>query len=150
VTPQQSSKHPKHYASKFKVYPANIQAVPTGVLTRIEMGSGVIFDTLNEIDVALFQFQPQRAGYYFFYAATAFQALNVGDETEVHLYRNLVDERAARKAQTLVGDTPAQLSCILRLVPTDVVYVMGWHNFGANRNVFNGVSLSCFEGFRVG
>lgn len=150
MTPRESSKYPKHYASKFRVWCSNLQAVPTGVGTRIQMGSTEVFDILEEFNAVLFQFVPNEAGFYFFNASLAFANLNVGDDFYIRIIRNAAFTHIATKTQELVGWEPVRVSGLLYLTPNDLVYIEGWHNFGANRNIVNAVTSTCFEGFRVG
>lgn len=137
------------HASKFRVWCANVQAVLTGVGTRIEMGSGVDFDSLQEFDTVLFQFSPNREGFYFFNASLAFANLNIGDDFYIRIIRNAAFTHIGCKTQELAGWEPVRVSGLLYLVPTDIISIEGWHNFGANRNVVNGITATCFEGFRV-
>lgn len=140
----------KGYASKFKSWCLNAQVVPTIVSTRIQMGSGLIFDILNELNIALYEFVPNKAGYYWLSASVAFQTLNIGDETTIRLYRNLIIEFSSIREHTIVGWNPAMVSGLLYLLPTDTVYVEAEHNFGANRTIANGSVVTRFEGFRIG
>lgn len=141
--------YPRGFASKFRVWCANLQVVPTGAGTRIQMGSGIIFDILNEFNAALYQFTPNQAGYYFFNASLAFTNLNIGDDFYIRIVRNAAFTHIGNKTQMLVGWEPARVSGFLYVTPNDTIWIEGWHNFGANRNIVNGAVVTAFEGFRV-
>lgn len=145
-----STKYPKHYASKFRVWCSNAQVFLTGIGTRVQMGSTIVFDLLGEFDAALYQFVPNEAGYYFFNASLAFANLNVGDDFYIRIVRNAAFTHIGNKTQELAGWEPVRVSGLLYVTPNDTVWIEGWHNFGANRTIVNGVTATCFEGFRVG
>lgn len=146
---QHSNKHPKGFASKFRVYLNHIQAIPTAIGTTIELGDGIDFDTLQEFNPVTYQFTPSQAGYYVFHATMALANLNIGDSYEIRIVHNGVLSRNVRKTQGMAGWEIVQVQDLLYMLPTDTIEITAWHNFGANRNLIPGNIATVLDGFRV-
>lgn len=138
------------YTSKFRVNCTNVQWLISGAVTLIQMGSGVDFDLLNEIDNILYQFVPLKAGYYFFHTSLALNLLNVGDQIEIQLRLAGLWTHHNIMINDVAGLNNIHVQGLLYVTPNDTVTVYGWHNSGVNRQVNVNIIETVFEGFRIG
>lgn len=145
-----STKHPKHFASKFHVYLTIPQAVASGANQQIQF-DGVDYDLLNEYDENVtFQFTPQEAGYYFLHAHLRFSVFVAG--TIYGIYLNYGAGTINQNYDTaIVGTAPMIDTCsLIYLTPNDVVDVYAYQVSGAPANLIAGTTGTFFEAFRVG
>lgn len=140
----------KPFTSKFKVWVAPMQVIPSGVWTQCNFNT-VVFDLLNEYDEAvLFQFSPLEAGYYLIESGIQYANLVLGD---TWINRIMINAAAWGFTVALSGailNWTLQNRLIALLTPNDVVTVETWHNNGANRNLASNQALAWFAGFRMG
>lgn len=140
----------KSFESRFQVYRNVAQLIPSGVNTRINFDV-VQYDPLDEYDEAvLYQFQPQRAGYYHLLAGLTFPIMAVGtvfglqmsvDGAGIHVF-----------LRTSFAGTlgMASLSRQYYLTPANVVYIQAYQASGIGQNLVIGLDRTFFEGYRFG
>lgn len=152
MTPQQSSKYPKHHASKFYVGRAAARNVNNNAWTNVQYDT-VVIDVLQEYNTTVANaFQPIEAGYYFLQSSAIMLALAIGDTFAMRFYVNGVFQLANREILChAVGQNPTlTIEALAYLTPNDFVESRVWHNFGAARNTGGNQWRDHFCGFRVG
>ena len=150
MTPQQSSKHPKHYASKFRAYLTANLALVSGVNTPIPFDV-VQFDTLGEFDILVNNgFIPLQTGYYFISIWAHIQSCTAGTWIQLMPLINggTVGDRIT-EALNLLPEATAYHG-LYYLQQADIFTCTIRHNSVGNRNLIAGLFNTCFSGFRVG
>lgn len=150
MTPTESSKFPKHYASKFYAYRQPNQPIPSGVNTRVDLNT-IWFDTLNEFDEAVnYQFVPLEAGYYYVMGQIRFVMLPVGTFTRVEIRFTGANYSTDHRLHDGVNPFPQQANTLLYMTPADRVELYAFQNSGVNQNLIQGIGVTFLTGFRVG
>lgn len=137
------------HESAFSVYAANPQIIPSGVPTLVNMGTGVNYDLLNELNTTTYLFTPSKTGYYIFNASVGITNLGIGDSIDIYIYLNAVARCYNHRSTSVVESLVIETFMSLYVLPTDVVGVYVQHNFGANRNLTNGENFCRFSGRRI-
>ena len=146
----ESSKHPKHYASKFKGYLSINQLIPSAINTVAILDTRD-FDTLNEFNTATYTFTPVESGYYYLHGHAVFSLL-VPIGTHLNLMVNIVGVGAVDETKTAIGviQNSMDVSTVHYLTPADIVSLVVWHNAVGNQTLQSGLLATFLEGFRVG
>ena len=150
MTPQQSSKHPKHYASKVWIERLPAQPLPNVIWTQIQFNI-VRVDTLSEYDEAVtFYFTPVESGYYWVCAYVTTNTINAA--SLLGLQWNIGGGAAGLIYKTGTNQVSERMSIseIMYLTPTSQIGVDAYQNTGGARQINPGGHETMFMIFRIG
>ena len=150
MTPQQSTKLPKHYASKFQAYRNIVQIIPSPLPTTIQIDT-IAYDILNEVSLVTYRFTPIETGYYYLHGyATFAPAVPVNTVCEILFWRVAGAFPSNSKIADGANPTYMHVSYVFHLLVGEWVELQVAQNSGANQNLLGGLLNQVFEGFRVG
>jgi len=137
VTPNESAKYPKHYASKFRVYRgANYNFVaPASVIVPFDT---VDFDVLNEFDEAVtYTFTPNEAGFYLLSAFVEIIAFPVGAVAQLFI----VDETVGPTRSLTTFENQSNLAHRQTLTTTVIAQILAGNIYSVRFNCTANVVL---------
>lgn len=124
------------------VYLNTTQAITTSTVTKVQLDTED-YDIQNEFDSTTnYRFTAGKAGKYMICGNVGFDSLADGNSGALYIYKNGSVVSQVTYRQGVTGNVRYPIMKTISLAASDYVELHVYHNYGSNRNLLTGVSVT--------